>query len=449
VGRGGTGVVTISHIIAYAAVLDGLRVYLSNNTGLAQKGGPVEAPIQLARGEQPAFHRLTPGAADLYLGFDLLRAAEPDNLRYASAQRSHAVVSTTRVPTADINRNPDREFPDPDVLVGFIDSCTAKGGNVYLDTYWLAERLFADILFANVLLLGAAYQAGHLPLSATSLETVIQLNGKAVEDNLQAFRWGRLAVADPARLQALLGSPEPDADDVIAETRRRLAADGAALALHDEALRELDLTIEGERVVSYRFAELVAWQDLAWARRYVTTVQRVRRAELAAGRGQQLTLAVARSLHRLMSYKDEFEVARLATRGPSIDRIRGLFDGPVHIAHNLHPPTLRVFGVGKIRIGGWIRPLLGLLYRCRRVRGTMMDPFRYGRCRHLERELIGWYEGIVCRLVAATEAGMDAALLLRIADAVDRIRGYEEVKVTAAEKVRAEVERELARAESG
>ena len=448
VGRGGTGVVTISHIIAYAAELDGLRVYLSNNTGLAQKGGPVEAPIQLARGHQPAFHRLTPGAVDLYLGFDLLRAAEPANLRYASAQHSHAVVSTTRVPTADINRNPDHKFPDPDVLAGFIDSCTAKGGNVYLDSYWLAERLFADTIFANVLLLGAAYQAGHLPLSATSLERVIQLNGKAVEDNLQAFRWGRLAVAEPARLQALLGSPEPDAADVLADTRKRLAGDGAVLSLHDEALLELDLSTEGERVVSYRFAELVAWQDLAWARRYVTTVQRVRRAELAAGRSPGLTLAVARSLHRLMSYKDEFEVARLATRGPSIDRIRGLFDGPVAVAHNLHPPTLRPFGVGKIRIGRWIRPLLGLLYRCRRVRGTTLDPFRYGSCRQLERELIGWYEGIVSRLVSATEAGKDEAMLIRVASAVDRIRGFEGVKEAAARRVRAEVEGELARGES-
>ena len=447
VGRGGTGVVTISHIIAHAAGLDGMQVYLSNNTGLAQKGGPVEAPIQMARGAQPAFHRLTPGSADLYLGFDLLRAAEPGNLRYASPELTRAVVSTTRIPTADINRNPDRSFPDPDVLADIIDRCTAKNGNVYLDSYWLAERLFADIIFANMVLLGAAYQAGHLPLSGASIEAVIQLDGKAVEDNMQAFRWGRLSVADPARLQDLLGSPEPDAAVVVTAARQRLRDDGEALALHDEVLAELSLSAEGERVVSHRIAELVAWQDTAWARRYLDSLRRVRAAEVAADLGEALTLAVARGLHRLMSYKDEFEVARLATQGPSVDRVRSLFDGPVNVAYNLHPPTLRFLGVGKIRIGGWVRPLLGLLYRCRRLRATMLDPFRYSRCRQLERELIGWYEAIVIKLVAAVEAGVEVSRLLPVAATADRIRGFEAVKEASARAARSAAEGELARIE--
>ena len=100
VGRGGTGVVTIAHLVAYAGMIDGLNVYLSNNTGLAQKGGPVEAPIVLSRRRQPVFNRLFPGSADLYLGFDLLRAAEPGNLKFASSDRSVALVSSTRIPTA-------------------------------------------------------------------------------------------------------------------------------------------------------------------------------------------------------------------------------------------------------------------------------------------------------------------------------------------------------------
>jgi len=451
VGRGGTGVVTVSHIIAYAAQLDGLSVTLSNNTGLAQKGGPVEAPIQLARGLQPAFHRLLPGSADLYLGFDLLRAAEPTNLRYASSEQTHAVVSTTRVPTAEINRKPDVRFPDPDGLALQIDSCTVNGANVYLDSYWLAECLFADILFANMILLGAAYQSGHLPLSGDSLESVIRLNDKAVADNLQAFRWGRLAVADPARLQTLVGSPVPDGAAVVAAARDRLGSgsgtDGQALAMHDESLRKLQLSLAGERVVSHRLAELVAWQDTAWAQRFVTSLLAIRAAELAHHQGEALTLAVARGLHRVMSFKDEYEVARLATRGSGSQRVQDLFDGPVQVAHNLHPPILRPFGVGKIRLGGWIRPLLSLLYYCRGLRGSRFDPFGYSRCRRLERELIGWYEDVVGRLVTGIKAGADASQLLQIAVAVDRIRGFEEVKEASARVVQAEVERELTRLE--
>ena len=445
VGRGGTGVVTVSHLIAWAALLDGLRVYLSNNTGLAQKGGPVEAPIQLARSRQPAFHRLLPGGADVYIGFDLLRAAEASNLRYADPGRTVAVVSTTRLPTAGLNRNPEQRFPDPEGLAETIDACTRKDDNCYLDTSWLAEGLFGDILFANVILLGAAFQSGQLPLRADSLEAVIRLNGKAVEDNLQAFRWGRLAVADPDRVRAAVGAPRPDAASVVARSRERLGADPEALAGHDRALGSLDLSAEGERAVSYRIAHLVEYQDSAWAGRYVGAVERVREAERAAGANgeERLTLAAARSLHRLMTFKDEYEVARLIAAGESSRRIEDLFDGPVRISHHLHPPTLRPFGVGKIRLGPWIRPLMGLLYRFRRIRGTALDPFRGTSCRRLERELISWYEGVLEELLQALRRGVPLEAILAVAEAPDGIRGFEHVKEESARRVRDQVRSEL------
>ena len=446
VGRGGTGVVTVSHLIAWAALLDGLRVYLSNNTGLAQKGGPVEAPIQLGRSRQPAFHRLMPGSADVYIGFDLLRAAEASNLRCADPGRTTAVVSTTRLPTAELNRNPERRFPDPDHLAETIDACTRREDNVYLDTCWLAEGLFGDILFANVILLGAAYQSGQLPLRSQSLEAVIGLNGKAVEDNLQAFRWGRLAVADPARVRAAVGSPRPDAASVVARSRERLSPDPAGLAEHERALQSLGLSVEGERTVSHRIAHLVDWQDSAWARRYVGILERVRAAERAAGTvggEERLTLAAARSLHRLMTYKDEYEVGRLISEGESSRRIEDLFDGPVRVSRHLHPPTLRPFGVGKIRLGPWIRPLMGLLYRFRRLRGTALDPFRHTACRRLERELIPWYEGVLVELLDSLGRGVALEKVLSVAEAPDRIRGFEHVKDAAARQVRDQVRSEL------
>ena len=253
-GRGGTGVVTISHLLAYAAMMEGKQVYLSNNTGLAQKGGPVEAPMVFSEGRQPVFNRIFPGSADLYLGFDLLRAAEPGNLRYATPGRTLAIVSTAQVPTASMNRHPEEKFPAAEGLKGLIDSCTHKAENIYLDTYWLAERLFADTLYANMLLVGAAYQAGALPLEAESIEAAIQLNGKAVDQNIQAFRWGRLSVADPARVERELEGGKPTAAEAIEAQRCRLA--GEALHLHDQALKEMDLGGEGQRQLSLRLAEL-------------------------------------------------------------------------------------------------------------------------------------------------------------------------------------------------
>src|SRR5439155_1439990 len=73
---------------------------------------------------------------------------------------------------------------------------TRKDPNVYLDATAMAEALFDDHMATNPILMGAAYQAGALPISAASIERAIRLNGVAVEMNLLAFRWGRMAVVD-------------------------------------------------------------------------------------------------------------------------------------------------------------------------------------------------------------------------------------------------------------
>jgi len=436
VGRGGTGVVTISHVLAYAAMLDGLHVYLANNTGLAQKGGPVEAPIQFSRTHQPVFHRLVPGAADLYLGFDLFRAAEPGNLRYADVERSVAVVSTTRIPTAEQNRHPEASFPEPDALRDIIDACTRSEEGVFLDTYWMAERLFGDTLFANVILLGATFQSGGLPISAEAIEAGLELNGKQTEANIQAFRWGRLAVADPERLEEALGPLTSTPGDVI-EAQRQALEQGEARELHDRALAALNIDEQDAQLVSRCIRHLVSYQDVSWARKYVDTLKMVRAAE-SDHQHQGLTAVVGRSLHRLMTYKDEYEIARLLVWGDAQQKMKNQFDGKIRIERFLHPPVLRWLGVGKMRVGAWVRWPMALLYRMRWLRGRRLDPFGRMACRRVERELVDWYLDVVRRLVSVLDpTNLDACV--ELATAAEEIRGFEQVKVEAAKKVRQQV----------
>ena len=57
-------------------------------------------------------------------------------------------------------------------LVETINRATRAGANVFVDASRLAEALFASHLPANIFLLGVAYQAGYVPLSAAAIEGV-------------------------------------------------------------------------------------------------------------------------------------------------------------------------------------------------------------------------------------------------------------------------------------
>jgi len=443
VGRGGTGVVTLSHLLAYAAMMEGKYVYLSNNTGLAQKGGPVEAPIVISTAEQPVFNRLFPGQVDLYLGFDVLRAAEPDNLQYLAADRSSAVISTAEVPTAEMNRRPRESlFPGADSLQGLIDSTACKGQNIYLDTYWLAETLFADILYANMLLLGAAFQAGRIPVGADSIEKAIELNGKAVENNIQAFRWGRLAVADPARVEAELGRKRLGDGEWAGQDEQPLAtgAEGELL----KRVMAWSLPVRIERQIALRITELCSYQDISYARHYVGIVEEVVGAERALGSEyNDLTEAVAKGLYKLMAYKDEYEVARLATKKGNIEQIKRLFDGDVELSYRLQPPTLRWLFKNKIAVGGWFYYLLCILRAGKKLRGSWWDPFARTPARRLERELIPWYESALVKVLAHLRKD-NYTTVVEWAKLPDAIRGYEGVKEKAAAIQKQKAERLLA-----
>ena len=146
----------------------------------------------------------------------------------------------------------------------------------------------------------------------------------------------------------------------------------------DEGLAALaGLNAEGQKELGVRLAELCAYQDVAYARHYLEFVRRVWEVDRGLSHGLQLTRAVVRGLYKLMAYKDEYEVARLATRNGSEERMRALFDGEVKIVRQLHPPTLRRLLKGKIGFGRGLRPALVLLSRLKGLRGTAFDVFGY------------------------------------------------------------------------
>ncbi|WP_223166820.1 indolepyruvate ferredoxin oxidoreductase family protein [Nonomuraea sp. SYSU D8015] len=398
-GIGGTGVVTVSQILQMAAHLDGLHAAGLEQTGLAQKGGPVVSDVRISPHPITGAVRASHGHADVLIGFDLLGAASDANLAVAARDRTAAVLNTAVVPTAAMvtGRMP---VPGHAAAVARVESATRSVA--CLDAHELAEALFGDHMPANLLLVGAAYQHGLLPVSAAAIEQAITLNRAAVEQNLAAFRWGRAAVADP-------------------EAVRR-----AALGVAEEPAEKLD------EVVAIRVADLTGYQNADYARTYEEDVRRV--TELAVERageeaGAAIALAYARGLHKLMAYKDEYEVARLHLDPAEQARREREFGADAVVTVLLHPPVLRALGMKrKIKLRRSAPVLFRGLRAARVLRGTAFDVFGRARVRRVERELVGEYRDLVrAALARLTPATADA--VAEIAGLPELIRGYEDIKL--------------------
>ncbi|MEU0789031.1 indolepyruvate ferredoxin oxidoreductase family protein [Amycolatopsis sp. NPDC005961] len=404
-GIGGTGVVTVTQILATAAVLDGRHVRTLDQTGLAQKGGAVVSDLKVTAEPVEQAAKLATGECDLYLACDALVGADAANLGVADAARTTAVVSTTEVPTGRMVVDTTVSFPSPGSVLAPLEAAAQR--TVSLDARGLAEELFDDDQFANVLQLGAAFQTGAIGLPAAVIERAIELNGTAVAANLQAFRRGRQLVADPAALTAAPKETRP----VTQPAARKL--------VHAEPGSEL------ARLLDVRIPDLVAYQDERYARAYAEYVEQVRVLEDGP---TEITEAVAKHLYKLMAYKDEYEVARLSLDPAFTADLAGQFGEGTKYAYRLHPPVLRALGMKrKISLGPWFRPAFRLLHASRKLRGTRFDPFGRAEVRRVERELIEDYRATVLRAFRAEDA--DRARVLALAELPDLVRGYEDVKL--------------------
>ena len=477
-GVGGTGVVTVSQVLATAALLDGLGVMGLDQTGLSQKGGPVVSHLRFFEGEAAGANMIGAAGADCYLGLDLLVAADPKNLAKAATERTLAVVSTSKLPTGDMVAHLDETYPDIEPMLASIDGCTRSGANVRLDADRMADALVGSAMPANVLVLGAAYQAGGILVSAASIERAIELNGVAVAANLAAFRWGRVYVREGADgLVSLAGGAAAAASEAPAAapglgldavpdrakaTARALVqssglmrtpADGGAGLVQESGLVRTPAAGDAApaaskgngaatllELVQRRAADLVDYQSVALASRYVDFVDAASAREREVmGDRSDLAEAVARYLYKLTAYKDEYEVARLHLRPGVADAMRDAVGDFTRHRVLLHPPVLRAMGLKrKISLGGFQRPALVALKALRRLRGTPFDLFGYAKVRRVERELIAQYRTLMeTELDGLSPDTHERAV--RLARLPDMIRGYEDVKLANIELYRAEV----------
>ena len=458
-GVGGTGVVTVSQVLATAALLDGLGIMGLDQTGLSQKGGPVVSHLRFFDGDASGANLIGAGDADCYLGLDLLVAADPKNLTKADPGRTLAVVSTSKLPTGDMVAHVEETYPDIDGMLSAIDGSTRAGDSVRLDADRMADALLGTAMPANVLALGAAYQAGGIPVSAASIERAIELNGVAVAANIAAFRWGRVYVREGADgLVSLAGvaaaatsleapSAVPglglDAVPTRAKATAKSLVQRSGLAQVNSETGTALAQVNSEagtalaELVERRAADLVDYQSQELASRYVDFVDAASAREREVmGDRTELAEAVARYLYKLTAYKDEYEVARLYGRPGLHQALRDAVGDYSGYRILLQPPALRALGLkGKISLGPFQRPALAVLKAMRRLRGTPFDLFGYAKVRGLERQLIEEYRTLMeAELDALTPDTYERAT--ELAQLPDVIRGYEDVKLASVERFR-------------
>ena len=407
-GVGGTGVVTVGALIAMAAHLEGKSASVLDFTGFAQKGGSVLSFVRWAdRPERLNQVRIDTQQADAILACDLVVGASPEALGTVRRGRTRILANVHEVPVAESLKNPDADLQVERLLDKLEFAAGAEAVETF-DAQALAEDFLGDTIVANVLALGYAWQRGLVPLSLEALTRAIELNAVAVATNQLAFALGRLAAADPAGCERLLGAP---ADTPVPPA--------------DEPLDALLARAE---------AHLSGWQDGRWARRYTERVQAAREREAALGADPALpfTRAVARSLLKLMSYKDEYEVARLYTDGRFQADLAAHFEGTLKLEFHLAPPLLSRARNGlpppKMRFGPWLLPALKWLARGKALRGTALDLFGRTAERRLERELIVQFERRVDEMLPLLRAATLKSAT-EIAALPLTMRGFGHVKI--------------------
>jgi indolepyruvate ferredoxin oxidoreductase len=249
-----------------------------------------------------------------------------------------------------------------------------------------------DSIFSNMMVFGAAWQKGLVPLSHAAIVAAIDLNGAAVERNLRAFEIGRWAVLFPADAAGMLAPKVVEKPKTLAEQ------------------------------IAFRADHLVKYQDEKLATKYSALVESVR--------DERLKEAVAKGYHKLLSYKDEYEVARLhlETRAKAEE----VFDGDFRMKVHLSPPLLAKEGPNgrpmKTEYGACMMRMFPVLAKFKRLRGTAFDPFGRHPERKMERALIAQYEADMADVIGKFGAGAPEAAIA-LAELPLEIRGFGPVKI--------------------
>ena len=427
-GIGGTGVVTVGAVIAMAAHLEGKGASTLNFKGFAQKGGAVLNHIRLATNPDALTQvRIDRKQADTILVCDLVVGASDEVLSTVRRGHTAAIVNQSEIATGQFTRDPDASIQAPALLEKLRHAASAEHTALF-DAHHYAQIAFGDTIVANMIVAGYAWQRGAIPIGMEAIERAIEENGVAVALNRKAFLLGRLLAADEPAAATLLGQKT------------------SVIQFHKKTPLESKIALRADFLRDY--------QNPALAKKYLRQIRSIEVMEKSLT-GEHcalpLTDAVAKSLFKLLSYKDEYEVARLFTNGEFEQQVRQLYEGDYTLQFHMAPPVLfwrnrENRRPKKVTLGPWMMTAMRMLKHFKFLRGSLADPFGHTQERRTERALITEYEAMLAAFPASLTAD-NLGVAIELASLPESIRGYGEIKLASVEKAntrRAELLEKLA-----
>lgn len=409
VGVGGTGVVTVGAVLAMAAHLQGRAASVLDITGLAQKGGAVVSHVRLSpNSDTTGSVRIDKGEANVAIVSDPVAGSTAQVLSMLRHGHTRTVVNRWVAPTAEFTHDPDVDM-SVEPMLRIIEATAGPDSTSVLDAHTLAQQHFGDSILANMMLLGFVWQCGGIPLTEAAIMRALELNGVAVQKNQDAFRLGRLAAHQPDTLsvgtQAQKPTPVIHASESLADVKSRC------------------------------LESLTAYQNRAWAQRWLHVVEAVAQAEsrVHPHRPPRLAAKAGKSLHKLMTYKDEYEVARLFSNGDFRRQLADEFEGEYSLQFHLAPPLLarrdpRTGIPRKVTFGPWLEKSFAALAHGKHLRGSWLDVFGYTHERRTERRLVRDYSEALLTMSEQLSAHNFGAAL-ELAELPMQIRGFGHIKL--------------------
>jgi indolepyruvate ferredoxin oxidoreductase len=415
-GIGGTGVITIGAILSMAAHMEGRAASVYDMTGLAQKGGGVYSHLKIAENVADLnAQRIGKCESDLIIGCDLLATTGQDAIQSIDKDRTLVLANSNVNPTVQFQFMPDIDF-NTKLAEKTLKDATGEVNYTGIDASAIALNLLGDVIATNMMMVGYTFQKGLIPVSAAAIEKAINLNGIAIQLNVNAFNIGRLLANNPEKITALLTQAGKVSTD-------------------------FELLEDVNEIKAHRVNLLTEYQDAPYANRYLSLIDKVIAADKTQGNDNgEFSKAVARGFSRLMSYKDEYEVARLYTNGVFAEQLKNQFEGYINVKFNLAPPLFSkrdpVTGhLKKKEFGSYMMRAFGILAKFKNLRGGTFDMFGYTEERKMERQLISDYETMVEGLLSnLNDKNYETAV--ELAQTAQKMRGYGHVKENNVEQTK-------------